>query len=331
MKKDTKIVILLAVLLVCVIAYRLTGFYNEKNEETPTIDFVTINQEDIVQISWNHSGIEYTINNETGVWHWTGDDDFPVDEEQADNLAQEFADITATRELDEEDLSEYGLDDSDITIEAVTSGGESYIFTIGDENELTNENYVMIDGSEKIYMVDSSFASAFEKTIDDLLKMEEIPQVTDVNKIHMVIEGDMVKEYTKSEDGTWTDGTQTLDEQKVTSLANKFLNLSWERCENYNADDAIKSEKGFDNPYAVVTISGSNDEEAVLLFAKDEYGVLYAKLDGSNMIYNVNLDILDSIDITSEDLLPDPEEETTETDETSADGETQQEENQSEE
>ncbi len=331
MKKDTKIIILLAVLLVCVAAYKLTGYYNDKQEKTPTIDFVTINQDDIREITWNYGGIEYTINNETGVWHWTGDEDFPVDEDKANNLAQKFADITATREFSEDDLSEYGVEESEIKITATLSDGESYKFTIGNKNEVTNENYVMLDGNDNIYMVESSFASAFEKTIDDLLKMEDIPQVTDPNKIQIAMGDGTVKEYTKSEDGTWTDGTQTLDEEKVTSLANKFLNLTWERCENYNADDEIKSEKGFDNPYATVTISGSNDEEAVLLFAKDEYEVLYVKLDGSNMIYNVDLSILDSVDIATEDLLPDPVEETSETEEPSETEETQSEDSQSNE
>lgn len=308
MKKDTKIIILLAILLVCVVAFKLTGYYNDKKEETTSVDFVDINREDIVKISWNYAGIDYTIDKETGVWHWTGDEKFPVDEEKADNMAQKIADITATRELEEEDLSEYGLNDSEISIEAVTTDGESYTFKIGNNNDLTNENYVMLQGESKIYMVANTFASAFEKSINDLLKMEEIPKVTNVNKISIVIEGDIIKEYKKSEDGIWTDGTQTLDEQKVTSLADKFLNLSWERCESYNASDEVKSEKGFDNPYAKVTVSGEDGEEAVLLLAKDEYGVLYVKLDGSNMIYNVNLDILDSVDINTEDLLPDEEE-----------------------
>ena len=195
MKKDTKIIILLAVLLVCVAAYKLTGYYNDKQEETPTVDFVTINQDDIREITWNYGGIEYTINNETGVWHWTGDEDFPVDEDKANNLAQKFADITATREFSEDDLSEYGVEESEIKITATLSDGESYKFTIGNKNEVTNENYVMLDGNDNIYMVESSFASAFEKTIDDLLKMEDIPQVTDPNKIQIAMGDGTVKKF----------------------------------------------------------------------------------------------------------------------------------------
>ena len=66
--------------------------------------------------------------------------------------------LTASRVLDEpETLADYGLDDPSLTITATDGDGTAYTFAIGDQNEVTQEYYLLYNGEEdKVYLVDSA-------------------------------------------------------------------------------------------------------------------------------------------------------------------------------
>lgn len=310
MKKDTKLIILLAVLVVCVVSYKIIGAINSKQEESKKTALFSINKSDITRLDWSYSGEEITIENSTGVWHWTGDEKFPVDQTAAENLAEKFAELSYSQEISKDNFDEYGFGEDSRVIIASDKDGNEYKVTVGGKIDLTSENYITVDGKDKVYAVGTSFSETFNKVLDDLLQKEQIERIDDYSSIK-IIRGDEVLEITKNDNGKWAVGDTELDETKVGELANKFFNLRWEKCDSYNADDTKKSERGFDSPYATVALTSASDE-VKLLFGKEESGMLYAKLDGSNMIYTVNSDIKESINTSIDDLIPDAEPEQTE-------------------
>lgn len=306
MKKDTKLIILLGVLLVCVSAYKLIGWMNTRQEENKKTALFDLDKDSITYLDWTYSGVDFAIENNNGVWHWTNDDKFPVNQDTASNMAEKFAQLSASQEMSGDNIDDYGFGDNVQVITARDKGGKEYKVTVGGKIELTSENYITVEGMDSVYAVGTSFGSAFNKSIDDLLQKENIESVENYSKIR-IVNDDMIFEAVKNDNDKWTVGDTELDVTKVTSLADSFFGLLWTDCESYNADDAKKAECGFDNPSASVSIASDSDELKIL-FGKEENGMLYAKLDGSNMIYTVDTAIKDKLNIGLDDLLPEPEE-----------------------
>lgn len=303
MKKDTKIIVLLAVLVVFVGAYKLIGHMNNKAESDKRTALFDLKTEDIAELDWTYSGTKFSMTKDSDIWHWSEDDKFPIDQETAEDMAKKFAKVSYSQEISEDNKSEYGFGNDNTVICAKDKSGNEYKITLGGSISLTSENYATVEGKDSVYAIDADLSIAFDKPIDKLLEKEPIDQVDNYNKINITC-GDKSLELTKDGDGKWKSGDTELDEVKVISLANSFFGLLWQDCDSYNADDAKKAERGFDNPSGTVSISSDSDELKIL-FGKEENGSLYAKLDGSNMIYTVDTDIKSKLETTLDSLKPD--------------------------
>lgn len=303
MKKDTKLIVLLAVLVVFVGAYKLVGYMNNKAEADKKTALFDLKAEDITELDWTYSGAEFSIKNDSGTWHWSEDDKFPIEQETAKDMASKFAGVSYSQEISEENKSEYGFGNDNAVISAKDKDGKEYKLTIGGSIAISGEDYAEVDGRNAVYAIDANLSLAFNKSIDNLLAKEPIEQVDNYDKINITY-GDKSLDLTKDENGKWKCGDAELDAAKVTSLANSFFGLLWQDCDSYNADSAKKSERGFDNPTATVSISSDKDELKIL-FGKEEGDCFYAKLDGSNMIYTVSNDIKSKLDTTADSLKPD--------------------------
>ena len=305
MKKETKLIILLGVLLICVVAYRLIVYINTNQEEVKKNALFDLDKDSITYLDWSYEGVNYAIEKNNGVWHWTNDNKFPVNQDTAFDMADKFATLSASNEISAENIAEYGFNEAAQTICARDNDGKEYKVTVGGRIDLTGENYITVDGMDSVYTVGADFAIAFDKAIDKLLKKESIDAIENYSKIR-IVNDDVIVEIVKNDDDKWILGDTVLDELKVSSLASSFFGLTWNACEDYNADAAKKAECGFDKPSAVVSIS-SDADELKILFGKEENDMLYAKLDGSNMIYTVSTDIWDKLNVSLDELLPEPE------------------------
>ena len=309
MKKDTKLLILVGVLLAFIIAYNVIGHIGTKqNNSSNGTALFSIESENIARLEWTYEGESYAIENKTGVWHWTEDENFPVNQYVANDMANRFAALSASQEISGENLAEYGFDDESRVIAATDKDGNEYKVTIGGRIDITSENYVTTNQSKSIYTVGVSFSSVFNKTIDKLLKKETIMPIEKYSKIR-VVEGDNVFEAEKNNEGKWMSGDVELDEGKISAFANSYFEFMWTDCDTYNADEAKKTERGFDNPTGEVAISSDNDELRII-FGKAENGVLYAKLGGSNMIYTVSPEVRQYLDVSPDDFKPNKKDET---------------------
>ena len=307
MKKDTKIIALLAVLVVFVGAYRLIGHINNKAESGKKTALFDLKPENITELDWTYSGAEFSIKKDSDVWHWSEDDKFPLNQDMAEDMASKFAKITYSQEISEDNKSEYGFGSDNAVISAKDKDGREYKLTIGGSISISSEDYAEVDGKNAVYAIDASLSVAFDKSIYNLLEKEPIEQVENYDKINITYKEKSL-DLIKDKGGKWKCGSDELDGAKVASLANSFFGLLWQNCDSYNADAAKKTERGFDNPTASVSISSDKDELKIL-FGKEEGESLFAKLDGSNMIYTVSSDIKSKLDTTADTLKPDAAEE----------------------
>ncbi len=108
------------------------------------------------------SGEEVRLERRDGDWYYTGDESMVIDSDAISKFLASFITMEAKREItDPEALSEYGLDTPSNVLTYETEDGEKGKILFGDINPTTKDLYVMVDGKDIVYTVDSELADTF--------------------------------------------------------------------------------------------------------------------------------------------------------------------------
>ena len=289
--KTVKMVIAVAVLVVCCGAYAGVKTYvakqEQKESEEETEEKTTVfsaSADDIQSLDFMINKNETTFEKDNDQWIKKDEKEFPVNQTTLDDAASSVASIESDRVLsDVEDLEEYGLDTPSNTLKIVTkdSGDDSSedsaddsaktvttTLYVGDENSSTSQYYVYKDDDKTtVYMVDASSIEPFTKDLYDYAQGEDFPAISntdDINKIY--VSGENSYELVKNDDNSlWTiqgagDEKEKTDSATVSSLVSSFGNMAYNSFVNYKCDD--KSEYGLDDPYAVITVDYQEEVES---------------------------------------------------------------------
>ena len=289
--KTVKMVIAVAVLVVCCGAYAGVKTYvakqeqkesDEETEEKTTV--FSASADDIQSLDFMIDKNETTFEKDNDQWIKKDEKEFPVNQTTLDDAASSVASIESDRVLsDVEDLEEYGLDTPSNTLKIVTkdSGDDSSedsandsaktvttTLYVGDENSSTSQYYVYKDDDKTtVYMVDASSIEPFTKDLYDYAQGEDFPAISntdDINKIY--VSGENSYELVKNDDNSlWTiqgagDEKEKTDSATVSSLVSSFGSMAYNSFVNYKCDD--KSEYGLDDPYAVITVDYQEEVES---------------------------------------------------------------------
>ena len=288
--KTVKMVIAVAVLVVCCGAYAGVKTYvakqEQKESEEETEEKTTVfsaSADDIQSLDFRIDKNETTFEKDNDQWIKKDEKEFPVNQTTLDDAASSVASIESDRVLsDVEDLEEYGLDTPSNTLKIVTkdSGDDSSedsaddsaktvttTLYVGDENSSTSQYYVYKDDDKTtVYMVDASSIEPFTKDLYDYAQGEDFPAISntdDINKIY--VSGENSYELVKNDDNSlWTiqgagDEKEKTDSATVSSLVSSFGSMAYNSFVNYKCDD--KSEYGLDDPYAVITVDYQEEVE----------------------------------------------------------------------
>lgn len=107
-------------------------------------------------------------------WKYDKDNNFPLNQDRVAAMASAIGVIEATVTVSEvsKNLSDYGLDNPALTVDAVFSDSSEKTFTFGDINSFNNCQYLMISGDDNVYMVEESVSTAFAVDLDYLYEPE---------------------------------------------------------------------------------------------------------------------------------------------------------------
>ena len=109
-------------------------------------------------------------------WEYVQRPGFPLSDTKLSKLASAVASISASREITEpESLTTYGLDNPSLTVTVGYSDGTTRSYSIGNYNEFSSVYYMMTDGSNTIYTVDSTIMRTFTVSEDDLISLAALP------------------------------------------------------------------------------------------------------------------------------------------------------------
>ncbi len=174
-KQKKQLLVLLVLLILLILAYIGISFYNTSKEEeeaeqaeAETIHVTSLSVSDITKFSYVLDGETLSFTKNGSDWSYDADQSIDMDEDAVETLLEKAADITSTEEVTEYDnLADFGLEEPANVISLTTEEAITTIY-VGSENEVTGDYYLMLADGDTIYVVDSTVATGFNKTIEDL-------------------------------------------------------------------------------------------------------------------------------------------------------------------
>lgn len=305
-----------------------------EDEEDEEISVVDMDSDEVSFVSYTLDSASVTFEKEDDSWVNKEDKNFPLNSSDVDDAVSGLTSLTASQEIDDvEDLSEYDLDDPVYTITLTDSDGEETSIDIGLENESSSQYYIKkSDEDSKVYVVDSSSIEPFMGNLYDFAEAGTFPSVTSATITEVDVEKENGYTIKENDDGlSWNVSDDKVDESADTSATSSVTsaigNLSFGDFINYNCSD--DSEYGFDNPYAVITVKYTEEEEV----EPDEDTDSEADSDTNSTTDSTEEDSSENSDDEQDDTSADKEtsEESEKTEETDSDEADDEEDSESEE
>ena len=319
-KKTVKLVSAVVVLGVLCAAYEGVNFYVTSQEEKETeendtsVDLVSLEADDITAVSFTADQNEVEFDKKDDSWTEKSDANFPVNQDTVDSAVKGVASLTADQEIsDVEDMSQYDLDNPQNTITLTTADGDTSL-QIGMESS-NNQYYVKKEDDDKnVYLVSSSSIEPFMGTLYDFAESGTFPSVTSATITDVKVDKENSYEITQDADNLFwnvSDGktTEKADTTKAGTVTSAIGSLAYDKFVDYNCTD--DSKYGFDDPYAVITVKYTEDEQetqtvekTLTIYVGDETGDdRYVKVDDSKEVYTITKDSLtDILDSTMSDF-----------------------------
>ena len=170
MTRGKKLGILCGVLAVAIIGCVAAKQIAEHSEDADKTSVMNIAAESITGLQWTYDGETVSIvrSGEEWTYETPENEEDMVDTVDAEEMVQAVADLKAVAVLTpEEQEGDYGFDSPTCEIIVKTDSADT-TYTIGSLNEITNQYYLQITGSENVFTIDTSFMDIFEKSYDDI-------------------------------------------------------------------------------------------------------------------------------------------------------------------
>lgn len=161
--------------ILCVAAYFGLKTYNEKatekeqkEEESKKIEAVSVDKDAVKSFSYRLEGNIITFEKEEDTWYCQSDHNISINQDTIDAMLDAVTEVTVEEKLENvEDTSEYGFD-SPTNVLTFTMEDGTRTITIGMQNEITGEYYIMDNNSSAIYVVETDLSATFSKSVDDV-------------------------------------------------------------------------------------------------------------------------------------------------------------------
>ena len=176
----------------------------QQEAEEKKIEAFSIDKEKVNSFSYQVDGNTITFEKEEDIWYYKEDHSISIDQDAISTMLESAAEVTAEQKLENvEDISEYGFDSPTNILTFEMEDGTRTI-TIGMQNEITSEYYIMDNNSDAIYVVQTNLNATFSKSVEDVTAEEEEEESTEDGAA-----GDGTTEEGATEEGTVEDTTES--------------------------------------------------------------------------------------------------------------------------
>lgn len=268
MKRNKRLLIMAAILVVvCIATFALTR-YEEKQEQIRTSDEIVLRiPADTVQsLSWEYSGGGSLAFNKTDEgWKYQDDEAFPVSEDKVMTILENFVEYGVTFVIsDVTDYAQYGLDDPEAILHLAT-GEQSFDIKMGAFSKMDQQRYIDI-GDGNVYLVGEDPMEYIDSSLSSMIHHDDTPGFETVVDItfagaenYTVVRTDESTDTYDPEDDIYfveLDGkTVPLDTAKVRTYLNTVTSLDLLDYVTYNATEEELQTYGLDDPMLSVTVN----------------------------------------------------------------------------
>ena len=246
-------------------------------------------------------------------WKLEGvDERIPIDDEVIAGIPEAAATVNAQRKLTDtsDSLSNYGLDNPEITIKVTLKGGDEYTISIGDATSIASGRYIQVSGDDAVYLSESGYEETFDTStayFAELVIVSALEESSTYSKYFSsgdLIGFDSIKlsgsTYPQPVELVYTPDDSLLAYQVTAPIhdyANEVtavdilspLSGSLYAAETYvlSPDAATLSEYGFDNPTSVVEYTIKDVQLKVTVGKSDGNGYYAVMINDIPAIYKV--------------------------------------------
>lgn len=306
MKRSVKSLILLGALILLLGSYALVNQMNrpsEISEDAGTFALVERDADELAGLLWVNDGVEYHFEKVDDAWQNADDPAFPTDQQAVQDMANRLLELSATRKLTGvESPQDYGFDENSYTVPAEWSDGSATQYILGDETPFADGYYLRIEGEDGVvYTLGSSLSAMFAETAIDLAELEEIETVEAPSELQVGAEMNLhycAESISIDPDQHWYDASDApMDDVAVEALIEDINALEWQSLLNVSATEAEFAQYQLDDASATLIHMADTDGGGLDLYigAVDESGDYYARLPGSDRVYTLPGEDVESI------------------------------------
>jgi len=321
MKRNKKLLILLAAFVVILVATLILSGVEDKKEDIKTNgeSIISIDTSKVTTLYWKYDNSQFSFHKDGDTWIYDADEAFPVAEEAIENLLDTFKEFKASFTIENADKKQYGLAFPSLTIK-FTADGNDYEIGLGNMSSMDSQRYASI-GDGNVYLLPTDPCEVFEIGIEELIENDTIPSFKNIEMIKFTgTDG-----YTIEADDSALSYCE--DDKYFTKVNGKALALETENVEDYcgtlsmlnpktyvtyNATKEELSSYGFDNPSLKIDITDENGSYTYYLAQNpddlekkkaaedkgEEYDgtvTSYLRVGDSNIIYQITEDKFESL------------------------------------
>lgn len=301
-KKIMPLLLLAAGVLVLAVLLAVLEF-SQSGDQQEGIALCNFSADVIDQVSYSGENVEATLlKGSSGDWMLDSDPTLPLDQEVTGSLIEKFAGLTATRQLQPEELAEIPeRSDTPLMVFGISSGESTRTLTVDRANDVADIYYVY-DENGTAYTVPQSDLAGLCKDPRDLYKSQTLTDKT-IDDVTSMQVADL--RFTQT-DGTWTladDPDYALDQDAVKKMANTVCGAKTDWTITSPQEDSVY---GLDAPDVTATVTFTDGISLTVRLGSLKEGddtVCYlASSDAPTVVYEVSADYKTAFAVTKESL-----------------------------
>ncbi|HVO99583.1 MAG TPA: DUF4340 domain-containing protein [Bryobacteraceae bacterium] len=287
---------------------------DEKNKKAPedkTPKILMLSQANISGMEIKKRSGEDTVlsRSDSGVWSITAPKAYPADQLAVETIVGASTNLSASRLLDENvtDIAGYGLAPAAVQVDFKMKDGKTTTLLIGDSNPAGNAVYAKVAGDGRLFLMDTSSKTTFDKETKDLRDKRLLTFDQDkATRVELTAKKETI-EFGRINQTDWqilkpkplrADGFAVEELVRKLKEANMDLSVA--------EDDAKKAVASFASatPVATVKITDPGGIQTIEIrkLTKDKEDNYYAKSSVVDGVHKVSKDLGTGVDKSLDDF-----------------------------
>ncbi|MEN8904706.1 MAG: DUF4340 domain-containing protein [Clostridiales bacterium] len=313
MRKFRSVIILFIVVLIFGgLAFYFTKFYTPKAEDveeedqtTPAETITVVEYGDkLNSFSFSSNDVKYEFVKSDDKWKISEPKDFKYDNTTIDTTVGYLSTLTADKLIGEDvkNLEDFGLDKPSMELTIKSDDKKQEVIQIGDETSSKSGYYLKLKDHGKVYVISTYVAESLKLSKSSLLVKDILPSKAEDIKLIALYKNGKLSFEANSKSDAWKIGKPIKADSDGSSLIAMAEAIPTIKVESY-IDDKNIEECGLDNP-SYELLCGTKDKETKVLFGieKVKGTSIYAKLDGKDEIFTINMEVLNFLDKSALDV-----------------------------